>query len=68
MESTSRRTPYKQLFRNYPDVLDVKQMCEILKISTKTAYSILQEGKIEAFKVGRAYKIPKLNIIKYLQL
>ena len=68
MSKNNRRTPYKQLLRNYPDVLDVNQMCEILKISSKTAYSILQAGVIESLKVGRSYRIPKLNLIKYLQL
>ena len=68
MSKNNRRTPYKQLLRNYPDVLDVSQMCEILKISSKTAYSMLQSGSIESLKVGRAYRIPKLNLIKYLQL
>jgi excisionase family DNA binding protein len=68
MESNNRRTPYKQLLRGYPDVLDVKQMSEILQICTKTAYALLQGGKVDALKVGRAYKIPKLNLIKYLQL
>lgn len=68
MSKNNRRTPYKQLLRNYPDVLDVSQMCEILKISSKTAYSILHAGSIESLKVGRAYRIPKLNLIKYLQL
>ncbi len=68
MEAGTRRTPYKNLLRNYPDVLDVKQMSEILKISTKTVYTLLQDGKVEALKIGRAYKIPKLNLIKYLNL
>jgi len=55
-------------FSKYPDVLDVKQMSEILKVSTKTCYSILKRGEIIYRKVGREYRIPKSSIKKYLQI
>ncbi|MBU5445531.1 helix-turn-helix domain-containing protein [Paenibacillus sp. MSJ-34] len=55
------------MFQNYPDVVNVTQMCEMLGgISTKTAYKLLQANQIEHFKIGRAYKIPKINILLYL--
>ena len=55
------------MFQTYPDVVDVRQLCEMLGgISTKSAYKLLQENKIKHFRIGRAYKIPKANIISYL--
>lgn len=58
---------YKLIFREYPDVVNVEQMCEMLGgISTKTGYRLLRKNKIRHFKIGRAYKIPKLHIFEYL--
>jgi len=56
------------MLKRYPDVLDMKQMCEILGISLKTGYGLIQENKIEYLKVGRAYRIPKLFLLSYLRI
>ena len=59
----------KLLFTDYPDVVNVEQMCEMLGgICDKTAYRLLKSGKIKSFIVGRHYRIPKLNILEYLEL
>ena len=60
---------YKLLFTEYPDVVNVEQMCEMLGgICDKTAYRLLKSGEIKSFIVGRHYRIPKLNILEYLEL
>ena len=40
----------------------------ILCLSTKTGYKLLKDGKIECLKIGRAYRIPKAYILRYLQI
>lgn len=55
------------MFSNYPDTVDVKQMQEMLHICRSLAYKLLQSNKIVAKKVGRIYRIPKRNIIQYLE-
>ena len=63
------QTAYQLLFTEYPDVVNVEQMCEMLGgICNKTAYRLLKSGKIKSFIVGRSYQIPKLNILEYLEL
>lgn len=60
---------YKLLFTEYPDIVNVEQMCEMLGgICDKTAYRLLKSGEIKSFIVGRHYRIPKLNILEYLEL
>ena len=60
---------YKLLFTEYPDVVNVEQMYEMLGgICDKTAYRLLKSGEIKSFIVGRHYRIPKLNILEYLEL
>ena len=47
---------YETLFKEYPDVVDVKTMCKMLGgISTKTGYKLLKENKIRFFKIGRSF-------------
>ena len=62
------REAYRIMFRDYPDVVNVNQMSKMLGISDKTAYALLRGNKIEHFKVGRTYKIPKIHILSYLRV
>lgn len=41
------------MFLQYPDVLDVNQMCEMLGIGKKAAYHLLRTNQIGYFKEGR---------------
>ncbi|MDU6038672.1 MAG: helix-turn-helix domain-containing protein [Clostridium butyricum] len=60
---------YYLLFSDYPDVVNIEQMCKMLGgISIKTGYRILKENKINHFKIGRAYRIPKISILIYLRV
>lgn len=68
MRNNVSKDTYAMMFREYPDIVDVSQMSEMLHISTKTAYKLLRENKVEYFVIGRNYKIPKINIISFLNL
>ena len=57
---------YRDVFANYPDVVNVEQMSEMLGICTRTAYQLLKSGAVKHIKIGRFYKVPKWNIIIYL--
>lgn len=62
----SQEKAYQIMLKKYPDVLNINQVCEILGISLKTGYGLIQENKIECLKVGRAYRIPKPFLLDYL--
>lgn len=59
---------YRLLLKEYPDVMNIGQMCEVLGVSTKTGYKLLKDGKIECLKVGRSYRIPKAHVLHYLKI
>lgn len=59
---------YQNLFAEYPDVVTVDQMCDMLDISTVTAYRLLKSKKIQSLRIGHVYKIPKLCILQFLNL
>ena len=55
------------MFREYPDVVDVDDLCKMLGgISKKLAYRLLADKEIRSVRIGRSYKIPKVYVIEYL--
>ena len=54
------------MLNKYPDVLNVKQLCEVLGIGKNTAYKLLKNREIKALRIGAVYKIPKREVINYL--
>ncbi len=58
---------YKSMFKDYPDVVNVKQLQTMLGgISKKLTYHLLQNKIIKSIKIGRQYKIAKVDVILYL--
>lgn len=58
---------YSLMFTEYPDIVNLVQMKQMLGgISDSLAYRILREKEIKSKKVGREYKIPKVNVINYI--
>ena len=58
---------YKVMFTDYPDVVNVEQLCEMLGgTSTKSVYRLLKSGEIQSYWIGKRYRIPKVFVIEYL--
>ena len=58
---------YNLLFKDYPDVVNATQMCEMLgNMSIKTGYDLLRSGTIKSFWVARSYRIPKIFVLEYM--
>lgn len=64
----SGKEAYHALLRNYPDIMNIEEMCSILNISIKTGYKLLQDGTINSIKVGRTYRIPKVHLLAYMKI
>lgn len=58
--------PINEMFKDYPDVVSVGQLKEMLQIGQVLAYKLVKEGEIKSRKVGREYKILKSTVIEYL--
>lgn len=54
------------MFVEYPDLIDVDMLCSMLDVGKNTVYKLLRENEIKSFQIGRAYKIPKRNVIKFI--
>lgn len=57
---------YNEIFKDYPDVLSIAQLQEMLHIGRNTAYGILKDGTIKSVKLGKRYIIPKTGVIDFI--
>lgn len=55
-----------ELLANYPAVLDVATVAEILGVTPATVRRLLKANVIPSVKVGRLVRIPKDSLIDYL--
>lgn len=63
---TQNHSAYLRMFRAYPDALSLKDLSQMFGVSTKQASKLIHDGKIAAVKVGREYRIAKINAIRFL--
>ena len=66
IDKTELKELYKMMFPNYPDIVTVAQLQEMLGVSRHLAYDLNSDGYISGVKIGNAYKIPKVNVINYV--
>ncbi len=53
-------------FKDYPDIVSFDQMREMLHIGKNKGYTLLEQKKIRSIRIGNRHKIPKVNIIEFL--
>ena len=57
---------YKVMFAEYPDLLSINELRQMLGVSKHKAYALINDGSIDAIKIGNAFRIPKINVINYV--
>lgn len=56
------------MFHDLPDLLNVHEARQALRLGKNKILELLAEGEIEgAFKIGRTWRIPKSSIINYIR-
>lgn len=66
MRKTELRELYELMFPDYPDIVTVKQLKVMLGVSRHLAYKLINDGEIQAVKIGSALKIPKVSVINFV--
>lgn len=66
MKKTELRERYAVMFPQYPDIVNVSQLQKMLGISRHLAYDLIQEGHLASFRIGNAYRVPKVSVIRYI--
>ncbi len=56
-----------QLFEEYPELVSVSDLMNMLGIGRVLAYRLITDKKVKAVKIGREYKIVKNSVIALIQ-
>lgn len=67
MDRSSIHECWEETLQDYPDLLTIKQLCDILHIGRKSCRQLLSHGKIPYMKIGKYFRIPKIYVIDFLQ-
>ena len=51
------------MLESYKDIMSIEDLCECLDIGRNSAYELLNDGLVKAFRVGNRWKIPKSSVI-----
>ncbi len=57
---------YHTMFAEYPDIVGVDQLCEMLDLKYKTVCKFVREGKIPRMPDGRKIRVAKIEVINYV--
>ena len=57
---------YKTMYRDYPEVVGVKDISQMLGISPKRVRQLVQENKLPCIPDNRTIKVAKLFVIDYV--
>ena len=55
------------MFERVPDILTFNECKDLLKVGKNTLLHLLNDGKIEAFRIGNRWKIPKAAVLEYIR-
>ena len=66
MKKSELKELYQMMFPEYPDIVTVRQLREMLDISRALAYRLISDGEIQAVKIGNSFKIPKVSVISFV--
>ena len=54
------------MYENIPEVMTLKECCEILRVGKNTMLDLLHTNRIEGFKIGSRWKIPKESVVEFI--
>ena len=54
------------MLNNAKDILTLKELQELLHIGKNTALRLVQSGEIEAFRVGKQWRVSQESVAKYI--
>lgn len=55
------------MYNNIPEILTLKECQQLLKVGKNTMLNLLHERKIEGFKLGNRWKIPKESVVEFIE-
>lgn len=54
------------MFENLPDILTFEETRTVLRVGKNTLLNLLWNGELDAFKIGRCWKILRISLVNYV--
>lgn len=51
----------------YPEVMNVEEVADLLRVSNQTVYNLVKSGKLPATKIGREWRFSRTRILELLE-
>lgn len=55
----SEKQDYRDMFSDYPDVLNISDLQNALDIGRTSAYRLVRGGQVRHLRIGKSIKIPR---------
>ncbi len=65
-DKISVNTAYRLMFRSYPEVVGIGDICKMLNIGRNKAYQLVNSGILKRIPCSREIKVAKIIIINYV--
>lgn len=57
---------YNKICEPETTLITPEEMASLLNIGLNSAYTLLREGKVKAYKIGKVWKIPRFSIDEFI--
>lgn len=55
------------MYEQIPEIITLKECQQILKVGKNTMLALLHSRRIDGFRIGNRWKIPKASVIEYIR-
>lgn len=62
----TQKEAYRLMFQEYPDVMNIEQVGEVLGVSTKAVYGLIKGGHLSVLKIGRTFLTYRNRFLRIL--
>ena len=57
---------YQNMYSEYPELLEVKDLCQILGYERKKVYQLIKDEQLKKIPWGRKIKVAKATVIAFV--
>ena len=54
------------MYNDPNDIISIDELCSILSIGRNAAYSLLNDKKIKAFRIGKVWKVSRMAVEDFI--
>ena len=65
-DTISVNTAYSLMFKSYPEVVGISDICKMLNIGRNKAYQLVNSGILKRIPCSREIRVAKITVINYV--